>query len=106
MPLGKLDRTITIQSYSESKNDYGEATKIWSTYLTCFAEKVWGEVGNETIIDDQEMAYENITYRIRFNSGVTTKMRILDGSEYFNIRYIREEGRGKYMHLKTYRENG
>lgn len=105
MPLGKLDRSITIQSYTESKNSYGEAEKTWATHSTVWAE-IMDDTGNVTVTDGQTIASEIVRFRIRYDSAVNTKMRISYNSNYYSIRQVIEEGRGNYLILKTFTKNG
>lgn len=107
MPLGKLDRNIIVQSYTESKNSYGEAEKTWATHSS-----VWAEIMEDLafsgveVKDGQTIASEVVRFRIRYDAAVNTKMRISYNSEYFYIRQVIEEGRNNYLILKTYTENG
>ena len=105
MPLGKLDRVITIQNFTTSANNYGEEIKTWGTYATCWAEKIEAS-GGEDVTLDQIVAKQRVDFRIRYNSGVNEKMRILYASEYYNIENKQEEGRRDYLLLKTYKIDG
>ena len=105
MPLGKLDRYITIQTFTTSPNSYGEEIKTWSTYLSCWAQRVEAS-GGEGVTFDQVVAKQTIDFRVRYDSGINEKMRILYDSDYYNIENIQEEKRRDYLMLKTYKVDG
>lgn len=98
MRAGALDRKITIQSATESQDDYGQSVETWVTFAA-----VWAEIreprGNETIDANKPEARAERVFRIRWLSGVTTKMRIsVDGAVY-DITHIAEIGRREGLNL-------
>ena len=105
MPLGNLDRRIIIQQYSESADSFGERDKTWTTYSTVWAEKIDGS-GSEKDVNNQIVAEQSIDFRIRYDSGVTEEMRINYDSKHYNIESISEEGRERFLLLKTYKVDG
>ena len=105
MPLGNLDRYIVIQNFTEAENTYGEPIKTWATYATIWGEKI-EEDGGETIRENQIESKQRITWKVRYNSGITNEMRIYFNSVYYNIENITEVGRSAYLMLKTYKVDG
>jgi SPP1 family predicted phage head-tail adaptor len=97
MQAGRLNRKITIQKLTETKNTAGEITKTWANYAT-----TWAEVRQTGSREMRGMANatiaSNITFfRIRYFNGITAKMRIKYEDEYYNIlgppkEYGRREG--------------
>lgn len=102
MKLGNLDRYITIQTYTEAADSYGEKIKTWATYHSCYAN-MSNTSGEEKILTDQLMAKNNVDWTIRYKSGITEKMRISYGSEYYQITAVLLDGRDKWMILKSYK---
>ena len=89
MNIGRLDRKIVIQNFTDAKNTYGESVRTWATYHTAFAavSKAGGTDRNEA---DKTTATQNIKFKIRFYAGINENMRILyDGFEY-DITQIQE----------------
>lgn len=101
--IGQLDRRVSIEYYSETKNAFGEAEKAWQSIAT-----VWAKVDYLNKLDNQEKfevgretAIDKVKFTIRYRSGVDARMRILYQSVYYNIRAISEVGRRDYMELMT-----
>lgn len=88
MQAGKLRHRIELQSWTEKRNDYGEITKIWATYV-----RVWASIeplrGTEALIAQQVSAELSHKVRIRYNSSVTAKDRIKFGTRIFSINSAR-----------------
>jgi SPP1 family predicted phage head-tail adaptor len=99
MRAGKLDRQITIQSFSSTIDVLGTPTVTWTTIATVRAQvievsteeyqRAYGEGGNTSII-----------FRIRFLAGVTTDHRVQYEGKDLNIRELKEIGRGKGLELR------
>ena len=75
MRAGKLRHKITIQSYTDTANDFGEVSKGWSDLAS-----VWAFVrplrGNESYYNKQvapEMTHE---IRMRYRSDIQPNYRI------------------------------
>ena len=98
---GALDEQVTIQSYTETRSTTGSVIKTWATHHSCWAER-HARGGSERVEAAQLTAINNVTWRIRYKSTVTEKMRILDrNSEYYYITSIAIEGRDQWMLLTT-----
>lgn len=84
MRAGTLRKRVELQTPTERRNEYGEPEFIWNTSATRW-------VGIESV--DGRESFENnkvggmVTHKItmRYESGVTPKMRFLFGSRVFNI---------------------
>lgn len=107
MFIGKLDRRITIQSYTTAKNDYGEDIRTWSDYLT-----IWAGInfkrGNEVFEADQLTAVNEVKFVIRYNSNINETMRIVYESNNYDITFIEEftdSSRKRYMFLTAHKKN-
>lgn len=92
MYSGKLDRRIVIEQTTPSTDSYGEPTDSWSTYTT-----VWASVrqikASERFNSDKVLSVRTAVFKIRYNSGITEKMRINYDGRYWDILGIAEIGR-------------
>jgi len=96
---GRLNKQITIQQVTETKNSFGEVSEAWSTYNT-----VWAEIkpisGKEYF--NAESVQSEVTHKIktRYLSGITTKMRISYDSRVFDIEtVINIDERSRYIEM-------
>ena len=106
MPLGNLDRKITIQYYPQTRGStWGEVLKVWTTYATCWGQKIEA-TGKEELDTDQVVSKQMIQWRIRYDSGVNERMRIYYDGDYYNIESIQEEKRRRYLVLNTLKTDG
>lgn len=75
MRAGSLDRRVTIESKTVTRDDYGAEVVSWST----FAE-VWAEVrdvnATERVADQIRTLTRLTMIKTRYVSGVTSDMRI------------------------------
>lgn len=89
---GELDRKITIQTASASGVDaFGESTSTWYTYAQPWARMEW-KTGNEGEDAQQIANKEVIEFLVRYDSGITPKMRISYDSDLFDIESISQVG--------------
>lgn len=87
MNPGKLDILGTVQyDVGTTKNASGEPIRSWTTYCTLWLAKV-AKTGNEGVVSGQLVATatEEFKYRSSDGSGITAKMRLVIGSEIYNI---------------------
>lgn len=84
MRAGRLDTKIIIESRSTAPNGVGDAIDTWSTHLT-----VWSEIltnsGKEFLQAREQHSSLAKVITIRWVSGITPKMRVNLGGEYYNI---------------------
>jgi SPP1 family predicted phage head-tail adaptor len=102
MRAGKMDRRVTIQSNTTSRNSYGEETDSWSTLAT-----VWAEVrhlrGDEKFLAKAVTTEKVITVRIRYRSDVTTQNRLVWESNNYDITEVAEIGRREGLEITAER---
>ena len=98
MRSGKLDRSITIETATLTKNSIGEKTKSWSTFKTVWAQ-VTPMLGKETLADAQLRAPVMTKFRIRYLAGLKHTMRILHNGEYYDIQSIIESDRNEQIEI-------
>ena len=94
--IGRMDVLLTIEQPTQTRNSINEDVTSWSTFTQVYAERVWGKAG-EKFEGKQETDIDNVTFSARYNSGITTLMRLFQESEnsrfyITNIRSSRREG--------------
>ena len=100
VPIGSLDRKITIRQYVETQSGTGAVALAWSDLAEVWAAVNYGS-GTEKFNADQERAFQGVTFIIRYNGSLSIdkKMRILyEGNEY-DITAIVEMGRRKFWQI-------
>jgi SPP1 family predicted phage head-tail adaptor len=103
---GELDIRITIQSVTET-NDAVTNQEV-STYATLASNvpaKRLGPKSNESFEANQQVAVSVSRYMIRNRSGLTEKMRVVDGGVTYNISGIENFGRQGYTILTVERRD-
>lgn len=99
MRAGKLDRTITIQAFTSTVDDYGTPTEALTNFATVRAQKV--EASTEEYLRGYgETDATVIIFRIRWLSDVTTDHRVVHEGRNLNIRETKEIGRRKGLELR------
>ena len=84
---------ITIQYFAENsppQDSYGAPSGTWTTYATPWAEKV-DKKGREFFAGGV-IAEGTSIFRIWYDSGITTAMRVYYDSKYWDIKSISEIG--------------
>jgi SPP1 family predicted phage head-tail adaptor len=100
MHIGRLDRKITIEQSTPTRNSSGEAVDSWSTFATVWAQKQ--DLRGQEFFAARQVNSEVITkFKIRHLSGVTRAMRVNYGGSYYRIEQIVELGRNEAMELIT-----
>lgn len=99
MRAGRLNKKVIIQQTTESRGVAGGVDDTWSTYITIWASME--PIAGREYFDAQQLNAEVTTLiRIRYNSGVTSKMRVLHGSRVYDILHvINRHERDAEMHL-------
>lgn len=97
-----LDRSITIQIKTVTRDDYGAETIEWNDLVSVWSRRsvLRGSEKNTGQSIGAEIAN---AYTIRYRSDITELMRIKDGSDYYNINYIAEVGRKEGLILTALR---
>lgn len=92
MEIGRLDREITIESFTVTRNELMEEVKAWSTFYECWAE-VRPVRAQERYEDGNLRAERQKVFRIRWREGIGSTMRIRYDDLIWNIRGVTEIGR-------------
>lgn len=98
MRAGSLDRRVVIQTVSETQDSMGAPTQTWSTFAEVWANRR-DTRGSERIRAQSETAMADAVFRIRWLDGVTAKMRLVEGSDTWDIVAIAEMGRREGLDL-------
>lgn len=104
----KLDRVITIESYTVTRDAMGQEVKSWTTWRTCYAEKVEAIATyrkEEDYLKNQLVAEAAVAWKIRNIGTPTTLMRIIDDTGVvYDIERVDEIGRRLGWQLKSRRK--
>lgn len=92
MRAGSLDRRIVIEAPATVRNTVGEDITTWSTLAAVAARKI-PQAGAERFSAGAEQATADVIFRIRYRSDVTTKMRVVEGGNRYDITALIEIGR-------------
>lgn len=87
MRIGNLRNYVTIQKPTETFDSNLELITTWSTFATVWAS-IEPLIGREFWASRQVSAETTGKIRIRYLSGLTPKMRILDGSTIYEIEAV------------------
>lgn len=94
---GRLNKRITVQQATETRNSVGDPIPSWTTYAIRWAS-VEPLNGREYFAAKQTQSETSIRMRLRYDSvtkSVTTKMRVSWDSRFFDIEsVIRPRERG------------
>lgn len=97
-----LDRRITIEIPTDSKDSVGTSTLTWATYYETAAHIDW-ERGDEKEMITRETAITKVKFIIRKSADypLDAKMRISYDGVYYNILAILDDQYNKYLTIKT-----
>lgn len=84
---GQLDRRITIQTFSESTDAFGQEVKSFTTLANVWSMVV-EKVGNEAENGDMISATKRVDFFIRFRSDINEQMRIVYNNKTYKIKAI------------------
>lgn len=90
--IGKMDRRITIQNVTESRDSFGGFTQSWATYATRWASIKYTRA-NESYNAQRKQELYTILFTVKRDSVtklITEKMRISYESNIYDIRSITE----------------
>ena len=84
---GAMTRRVTIQQSSPTKDASGAPDKTWSTFASVWA-KCEDLQGREIWQAQQVTAKIPVRYRIWYLAGLSPAMRLVDGSQVFDIKSV------------------
>jgi SPP1 family predicted phage head-tail adaptor len=99
MNPGELDRLVTVQQVTPTKNAEGFPVETWSDLTRVWAKKE-DRGGRQFTAVAQGIAAESDTlFTIRYLSAVTPQHRISFNAKIYDILSVSEVGRNAYMLL-------
>ena len=84
---GQMDRRITIQTFSETTDNFGQEVKSFSTLASVWANVV-EKVGSEGEDGEMIAATKKVEFVIRYRTDVNEEMRISYNSNTYKIQAI------------------
>lgn len=96
MRPGSMDRRITIQQRTQTRDANGAALDSWSTWAECWAEVKYKQPSaeqGEVYASDKFTAQMMADFRIRYKAGLVPTMRLQYEGQTWNIRAVSEIGR-------------
>jgi len=84
---GQLDRRITIQTFSETTDNFGQEVKSFSTLASVWANVV-EKVGSEGEDGEMIAATKKVEFVIRYRTDVNEEMRISYNNNTYKIQAI------------------
>lgn len=102
MRAGKLDKSITIERFASTVDDFGTETEAWTAIATMRAQLI------QASTEEALRAYgtENATvafFRIRHRDGIVLADRVVYAGQAYDLREIKELGRREGLELRTVR---
>ncbi|OCJ38031.1 phage head closure protein [Agrobacterium tumefaciens] len=102
MRAGKLDRSITIQSFTNTVNEYGTPIETWTDVATLRAQLI--QSSTEEFLTNGASDTTSVIFRTRYFASVTTSSQIIYEGETFNVREVKEIGRRVGLELRCERK--
>lgn len=106
---GELTKKITIQSFTATDGPDGAPIKDWTNLATVWA-KVEMLQGKELYLAQQNHPEMTARIKIRYRTGITSKMRVLYGTRIFYVDgepiNVEEGNWGLYLMCKEVQNSG
>lgn len=94
MIASSLDRRIVIEKMTVTRDvATGAEVRTWGEFASTWAEKRESSTGTERLVGGASIAARPTKFRIRWRDGVTTAMRVREGSRLYQIIGTAEMGR-------------
>jgi SPP1 family predicted phage head-tail adaptor len=102
MRSGKLDRTITIQSFTSAPDEYGTPVDTWTDVATIRAQII--QSSTDEFLSSGASDETVIIFRTRYFGTVTNAHQIIYEGGVYNIREVKEIGPRKGYDLRCTRK--
>lgn len=89
----QLNRQITIQVRTATKDSFGQQSTSWTTLCATFAS-IRPLSGNELVSAQAMNAEVQTEFKIRYRPAVMAAHRIVYGGKYYDIKSVIDEGMG------------
>lgn len=95
-----FDARIEIMAYSQERDDYNERTMELVPIGLFYAQKT--ESGGRENLYASRIVHENeVVFTVRYSDKIKSGMFVRLDDRDMKITSVHEEGRRKYLHLKT-----
>ena len=84
MRVGRMNNKVTIQSPPTGRDSTGQTVKVWNDVRTVWASKE-ELVGKEFYVANQTQNSVEVKFRTYFYSGMNKTMRIVHGSNTYEV---------------------
>jgi SPP1 family predicted phage head-tail adaptor len=99
MDSSKFDRLLTLQIESITRSDSGQENVTWSELPPIWAQYIPQTTGKEYYAASQIVGELDAIFRIRYRPGIKQNMRLVFGSDTYDIQDIREVERKEGLDL-------
>lgn len=100
-----LDRIVTIEQYTVTRDAMGEQVKTWILWKKCYAEKLEAVANyrkEEDYTKNQLVSENAAVWKVRNIGTPTTLMRLVDDTgKVYDIERVDEIGRRSGWQIKT-----
>ena len=100
MRAGKLDRTITLERFTQTVSDTGSVSNDWTAIGSPRAEIVQ-QSATEFLTGYGEAENGSVIFRIRYLPGITTADRVSFNGTAYDMKEITEIGRRRGLELRA-----
>jgi SPP1 family predicted phage head-tail adaptor len=97
---GSLNKRITIEELSITKDAGGTAKKDWTDFTTVWANK-FVRSGNMKDGEHSSRVQEDVEWTIWYRDDINTNMRIKYNNQYYRIEFIDEIGNKDGLKIVT-----
>lgn len=95
-----FDTLIEIMAYSQERDDYNERTMELVSIGVFYSQKT--ESGGRENLYASRIIHENeVVFSVRYSDKIKSGMFVRLNGKDMKIASVHEEGRRKYLHLKT-----
>jgi SPP1 family predicted phage head-tail adaptor len=101
MKSGSLDRSITIERFTSTVDDYGTPVLSWAKLATLRAQLV--QASTDEFIRNGAVDQTVIIFRTRWLAGVTNADRVSYPDGVFDLKEVKEIGRHEGLELRCMR---
>lgn len=99
MRAGKLDKSITIERFATTVDDFGTETEAWTPVATVRAQLI--QASTEEAIRAFGTNSESVSvFRIRHHDGIVLADRVVYAGQAYDLKEVKELGRREGLELR------
>ncbi len=99
MRAGKLDKTITIQHFTSTVDDFGTPIETWANVATVRAQLIQSTT-EEFMRSFGQSSETAAIFRIRYLDSIATTDRVSFSGQLYDIKEVKELGRREGLDLR------